>query len=52
MNAWKAVGHIHVFTKGLALETLRATGREVVDHFYTPGALNIGRGWKTFGKPA
>jgi SAM-dependent methyltransferase len=44
LNAWRSVGHIHVFSRVLALETLRATGHEIVDHFYTPGALNIGRG--------
>jgi SAM-dependent methyltransferase len=48
MNAWKSVGHIHAFTKSLALESLRATGHEIIDHFYTPSALYIGRGWRVF----
>jgi SAM-dependent methyltransferase len=48
MNAWRSVGHIHVFTKSLALETLRATGHEIIDYFYTPGALSVGRGWRAF----
>jgi SAM-dependent methyltransferase len=46
LNAWRSVGHIHVYSRALALETLRSTGHEIVDHFFTPGALNIGRGWK------
>lgn len=48
LRAWKSVGHIHVFTRNLALETLRATGHEIIDHFYTAGALNVGRGWRAF----
>lgn len=33
------VGHLHYFTKETALATLADTGYEVVDSFYTPGAL-------------
>lgn len=46
LNAWKSVGHIHVYSRALALETLRATGHEILDYFYTPGALQTGRGWR------
>ena len=37
----KSVGHIHYFTKELALETLCDTGYEIIDHFYTAGSLEI-----------
>lgn len=41
------VGHIHYFTKETALETLRDTGYEVIDYFYTRGCLELpDRGWK------
>ena len=43
MTAWHGVGHIHVFSKSLALETLRDTGHEILDWFYTPGALALGK---------
>lgn len=33
------VGHLHYFTKETALATLKDTGYEVLDWFYTPGAL-------------
>lgn len=33
------VGHLHYFTKETALAALKDTGYEVVDWFYTPGAL-------------
>ncbi len=43
----KSVGHIHYFTKETALETLRDTGYEIVDYFYTAGSLELpNRGWK------
>jgi len=42
-----SVGHIHYFTKETALETLRDTGYEVVDYFYTNSSLELkNRGWK------
>ena len=42
-----SVGHIHYFTKETALETLRDTGYEIVDCFYTGGSLELpNRGWK------
>ncbi len=42
-----SVGHIHYFTKDTALATLKDTGYEVVDWFYTGGSLELpNRGWK------
>ena len=35
------VGHIHYFNKETALATLRDSGQEIVDWFYTKGALEI-----------
>jgi cyclopropane fatty-acyl-phospholipid synthase-like methyltransferase len=35
------VGHIHYFTKDLALEALKDTGYEIVDHFYTGTATEL-----------
>ena len=35
MKARIGVGHIHSFTKDTALATLRDTGYEIHDHFYT-----------------
>lgn len=47
MNSRKIVGHIHYFTKEIALESLKDTGYELVDHFYTGGGLELpNRGWK------
>lgn len=41
------VGHINYFTKDTALATLKDTGYEVVDYFYTSGSLELpNRGWK------
>jgi hypothetical protein len=43
----RAGGHIHAFTKETALATLEDTGYEVIDSFYTRGALELpNRGWK------
>ncbi|NOY06773.1 MAG: class I SAM-dependent methyltransferase [Chlorobi bacterium] len=40
-------GHIHYFTKETALETLKDTGYEIIDYFYTGGSLELPRrGWK------
>jgi hypothetical protein len=35
------VGHIHYFTKDTALATLKDTGYEIIDYFYTAGALEL-----------
>jgi 2-polyprenyl-3-methyl-5-hydroxy-6-metoxy-1,4-benzoquinol methylase len=41
------VGHVHYFNRETALATLRATGYEVVDEFFTAGVLDLGRAtWK------
>jgi len=42
-----SVGHLHYFTKETALATLKDTGYEVVDYFYTNGSLELpSHGWK------
>jgi len=47
LNGRKSVGHIHYFTKETALETLKDTGYEIVDYFYTGGLLELpNRGWR------
>ncbi len=43
MNAWNSVGHIHVFSRSIAMQMLRDTGHEILDWFYTPGALELGK---------
>jgi cyclopropane fatty-acyl-phospholipid synthase-like methyltransferase len=40
-NARLSVGHIHYFTKETALSTLKDTGYEVIDYFYTNGSLEL-----------
>ena len=35
IEARKSVGHIHYFTKDTALATLKDSGLEIIDHFYT-----------------
>ena len=43
----KSVGHIHYFSKETALETLKDTGYQIIDYFYTSGTLELpNRGWK------
>ncbi len=42
------VGHIHYFTKETALATLQDTGYEVIDYFYTNGAIELpNQTWKS-----
>ena len=44
----KTVGHIHYFTKETALESLKDTGHEIIDYFYTPGTLVLpNQSWKS-----
>lgn len=43
MKKRKSVGHLHYFTKDTALATLRDTGYEVVDYFYTTSAFELPR---------
>ncbi|MDP9112533.1 MAG: class I SAM-dependent methyltransferase [Acidobacteriota bacterium] len=38
-NCWESVGHLHLFTRETALQTIRHAGQEVVDWFLTPVAL-------------
>lgn len=38
------VGHLHYFTKDLALRLLAEVGYEVIDHFYTRGSLDLPSG--------
>jgi cyclopropane fatty-acyl-phospholipid synthase-like methyltransferase len=43
----QSFGHIHYFTKETALETLKDTGYEIIDYFYTAGSLELpNQGWK------
>ncbi len=47
IKARESVGHIHYFTKETALATLKDSGYEIIDYFYTGGAINLpNRGWK------
>ena len=41
LRARETVGHLHYFTKDLALRLLAETGYEVVDHWYTCGSLDL-----------
>ena len=44
----QTAGHLHYFTKDLVLQTLQECGYRVLDHFYTPAALeNPNPGLKT-----
>lgn len=46
--ARKIAGHLHYFTKETALETLKATGYDIIDYFYTESSLELSkRDWKT-----
>ena len=36
-----SIGHIHYFTADSALATLRDTGHEIVNYFYTNGAFGV-----------
>lgn len=41
------IGHLQYFTKETAIETLKETGYEIIDHFYTAGALETpNRSWQ------
>jgi 2-polyprenyl-3-methyl-5-hydroxy-6-metoxy-1,4-benzoquinol methylase len=47
LNERKKDGHVHHFTKETALDTLRGAGYEIIDHFYTCGAVELpNRGWQ------
>jgi hypothetical protein len=49
LNARRGVGHLHFYTKDLALETLAETGYEVIDWRYTGACFSsqIQRTWRT-----
>lgn len=40
-NMRREIGHIHSFTRETALALLSETGYEVLDWFYTPGAIEL-----------
>jgi SAM-dependent methyltransferase len=46
MKLRSSVGHIHYFTKETALATLKDTGYDLLDYFYTDGSQLPNRGWK------
>jgi cyclopropane fatty-acyl-phospholipid synthase-like methyltransferase len=47
MKTRRLVGHLHYFTKETALATLKDTGYEVVDYFYTAVSIERpNRGWR------
>lgn len=41
VNARYSVGHLHYFSAESAVATLKDTGHEIVDYFYTNGALGL-----------
>jgi SAM-dependent methyltransferase len=41
INHRYSIGHIHYFTADSALATLKDTGHEIVDYFYTNGAFGV-----------
>jgi SAM-dependent methyltransferase len=48
IDARRAVGHIHHFTKETAIAALQDCGYQVHDHCYTSGRTELGHlGWKT-----
>ena len=48
LHVRRKVGHIHYFTKGLALELLDECGFEVIDYHYTGAAISSPqRGFKS-----
>ena len=42
-----SVGHLHYFSKDSALLTLKDTGYQIVDWFYTPVSNELGKKWIT-----
>jgi hypothetical protein len=39
MREREQAGHLHYFTKETALATLKDAGHEIIDWYYTPGAI-------------
>jgi ubiquinone/menaquinone biosynthesis C-methylase UbiE len=47
MTVRESYGHIHYFTKETALASLKDTSYNIIDHFYTPAAIDLAdRGFK------
>ncbi len=47
INGRKSVGHIHYFTRDTAIETLKDTGYEILDYYYTNSSTDLPvNGWK------
>lgn len=47
LKSIRDVGHIHYFTKDIAIFTLKETGYEIIDYFYTPAQIELpDRGFK------
>jgi hypothetical protein len=46
LNGRYSVGHLHYFTKDTALATLKDTGYEVLDYFYTDHHWEPNYGWR------
>jgi len=42
----QSIGHLHYFTKDTALASLKDTGYEVIDHFYTRGSIELNHNWR------
>ena len=49
MSARKDVGHLHYFMKDTALATLKDTGQDVIDWFYTKSAFEVNNKRLSFG---
>ncbi len=41
LSARNSVGHIHYFTKEIAIEILKDTSYEILDYFYTAGSIDL-----------
>lgn len=41
LRCWESVGHVHYFTKEIALQILKYVGYEVLDYFYTARAIEL-----------
>ena len=42
IDARKSVGHIHYYSKDTALASIADSGQEIIDYFYTAGAMKLG----------
>ena len=48
MEGRRVIGHIHYFSKDTALATLRETGYDIIDYFYTPSGIDRAKTFKEF----